>query len=120
MSETVSTPPTIRSDSTLLLDTIEENKANMTDRMYKESLEALGRMQAIPHTCPRHSASPVPVVFVNDRIGSSELPFKIEKSVIYTASPLDYPTATLEFTTNVDDDEDSGLHVLFTSTSRVS
>ncbi len=118
MSETPPPPPTIRSDSTLLLDTIELYKTQMSDQMYKDSLEALGRMRAVPRTCPIHSTSPVPVVFVNDR--PPALPFKIEKSVIYTASPIDYPEANIEFEQNILDDDESGLQVLFTSTSRIA
>jgi len=124
MTDTPPSTPTISSDSTLLLDTIEQNKAYMTDAVYKASLEALGRMRVVQHHTQQayshaRAENPIPVVFVNDRVGTPGLPFKIEKSVIYTASPLDYLEATLELASSVHDDEDSGLHILFSTNTRI-
>ena len=124
MSESESeTTPTIRSDTTLLLDTIEDHKTDMTDLAYKTVLEALGRMRVVQeHTCRRHTQDPIPIVFVNDVGGGGTpgLPFKIEKTTIFTASPLDYPDGNIEFEQNILDDEDSGLQILYTSTVKIA
>ena len=123
MSESeTETAPTIRSDSTLLLDVLDDHKDQMRDMTYKTALEALGRLRVVQeHTCRRHTQDPIPIVFVNDvGGGSSGLPFKIEKTTIFTASPLDYPDGNIEFEQNILDDEDSGLQILYTSTVKIA
>ena len=122
MSESeTETAPTIRSDSTLLLDVLDDHKDQMRDMTYKTALEALGRLRVVQeHTCRAHTQNPIPIVFVNDVGGGSPgLPFKIEKTTIFTASPLDYPDGNIEFEQNILDDEDSGLQILYTSTVKI-
>ena len=123
MSESeTETAPTIRSDSTLLLDVLDDHKDQMRDMTYKTALEALGRLRVVQeHTCRTHTRDPIPIVFVNDVGGGSPgLPFKIEKTTIFTASPLDYPDGNIEFEQNILDDEDSGLQILYTSTVKIA
>lgn len=122
MSESeTETAPTIRSDSTLLLDVLDDHKNQMRDMTYKTALEALGRLRVVQeHTCRAHTQDPT-IVFVNDVGGGSPgLPFKIEKTTIFTASPLDYPDGNIEFEQNILDDEDSGLQILYTSTVKIA
>ena len=122
MSESeTETAPTIRSDSTLLLDVLDDHKDQMRDMTYKTALEALGRLRVVQeHTCRAHTQDPT-IVFVNDVGGGSPgLPFKIEKTTIFTASPLDYPDGNIEFEQNILDDEDSGLQILYTSTVKIA
>ena len=123
MSESeTETAPTIRSDSTLLLDVLDDHKDQMRDMTYKTALEALGRLRVVQeHTCRTHTRDPT-IVFVNDVGGGGTpgLPFKIEKTTIFTASPLDYPDGNIEFEQNILDDEDSGLQILYTSTVKIA
>ena len=114
-----STPPpspTIQSDTSILLDFIEEKKNDMTDQIYKTTLEALGRLRSPrPIPCPRHRAYPF---FVRNR-PRRNLPFKLEKLTLYTTSPLHYPPADAEIISNLESDESSGLQVLFYSTEKI-
>ena len=109
---------TIISDTNLLLDFIEDSKANLTDEKYKTTLEALGRLRTPRvslRSCPLHRSGFRPVI--TPRLN---LPFKIEKMTIYTTSPLDYPPADAEIISNIEEDEASGLQVVFYSTEKLA
>ena len=108
--------PSVQSDTSVLLNFIEEKKGEITDQTYKTTLEALGRLRAPRRMpCPRHQPYP----FFIRNLPRRNLPFKLEKVTLYTTSPLDYPRADVEILQNLEDDESSGLQILFYSTEKI-